>query len=786
MSAALNAAIGPQVGKVLSSGADPDPRLVADMLGAYAMTGMLLNDAAYQTLAIQSLMATLTWSDWGFGTGDDLDRAHMITSVAIAYDVLYGLLSTSQRSEVATRLGAEAQLFSTDVTNGIWWATEYLQNHNWVNMAALGLAGYALNGDDPRAAGWIQQANANAAKVTAALSLITDGSWHEGVGYQQYGWSMAMPYWLAAAQQGVDVSDTQPLRAYGQYWMAIQLPDQGREYIATHGDWSGWATPGASQLLRYAAAKYQDPLAAEAATRWIAAGPRSTIASDAFYLDLEMIAFDPNVAGIDPNTLPLEFYAADQQLAVARSNWTSGALVLGVKSGELGGSGNFQRLQKGGYPGGGLDIGHDHNDDGAFWLYGDNEWLLPECVGYNIGTSSGPLAFQSVFHNTLLFDGTGELGDDKVSDNGLGYSWFFQRQAHLSIVADTTDYAFVQADATQLYPTGDNLQSLLRTFVLARDGYVVLNDTVSMSATHQVDQVFHFLTAASQSGSWLRGDAPNDRTLGIAVVSPASFSAKIGSQSANNLAKQFDPSGTEATVELHASTAASSAQFLELLWPTRGSLWSQKPSVTPLDTARPESGFTLVLPTGTETWLYAPGGSGAAGSFVLTGQIGIVRAGTNGTLQRIVQLGAGDLADQNGTRTLMQSTQAGVIEVSFQSATTAVVSGADPSGLRFYGPGITQVFVHGEPATFSRDGSMIVLGTAPAAPDAGTSVPSDPQMVGGTNTGGSSSGSPEGATATHASRGGCNSPASDAALLSLVVALTLLSVRRHAMRCRRA
>ena len=720
MTTALEAAVGPQVGVSLTPSADPDPRLVANMLGAYAMTGMILNNTAYQTLAVQSLMAALTWSDWGFGEGDDLNRGHMIIAVSIAYDVLYGLLSASQRTQVATRLGTEAQMFSTDVASGIWWSTDYLQNHNWINTGALGVAGYALSGDDPRAAGWIQQAQANSTKIAAALNLIVDGSWHEGVGYQEYGWSMALPYWLAAAQQGADVSNTQQLRAYGQYRMAIQLPDQWRDYIATHGDWAGWAGAGTNEVLRYTAAKYQDQLAAEAATRWIAAGARSTIASDAFYLDLEMIAYDSTVPGLDPTTLPLEYYASDQQLAVVRSDWSTGALLLGVKSGDLGGVGNFTRLQTGGYPGGGLNIGHDHMDDGAFWLYGDNEWLLPECVGYNIGTSGGPLAFQSVFHNTLLFDGTGELGDDKVSDRGLSYSWFSQRQSKLSVVTDTTDYAFVQADGTHLYPSGDNVQSLLRTFVMARDGYVVLNDTVAMGASHKVDQVFHFMASASQSGSWLRGDSLNDRTLGIAVVSPAAFTATIGTQTADKLSKQFDLSGTEAMIQVHATAASATAQFLELLWPTRGSLWSQNPAVTALDGTRPQSGFSLSLTNATEDWVFS-----SAGAFQLTGQIGIARFGSDGSLQRLAMLGNGELNDQSGTRMLMQTAQPGAIEVSFVSNTQSVVSGANATGLRFYGPEMQQVTVRGEPAPFYLDGSMVVLGDLPPAPDAGGVVPQD-------------------------------------------------------------
>src|SRR5207237_10124551 len=92
---------------------------------------------------------------------------------------------------------------------------------------------------------------------------------------------------------------------------------------------------------------------------------------------------------------------------------------------------NVNRLEVRGSPaGGGLDWGHDHNDDMSFWLFGRGVWLAPEAMGYDAGKSTDYQypANQTAYHNAILVDGTGQLGDLRSpSDSNWGYSWFFER-----------------------------------------------------------------------------------------------------------------------------------------------------------------------------------------------------------------------------------------------------------------------------------------------------------------------------------------------------------------------
>ena len=191
---------------------------------AYQMTG----DPAYAAQAWVRLSTYLSWPDWGFGfepgPTPDLFTAHMVLGVACAYDWLYEWMTPDQRTQVATRLGAEGQKIADYYPNS-WWLGEYLSNHNWIDTAALGLAGLALQGEDTRAASWVSLAEADLQNIEVALGPISDGSWHEGLAYQQYGMSMALPFWMASRRAGLDHTDIGLLRGVGKMFLAATIPD---------------------------------------------------------------------------------------------------------------------------------------------------------------------------------------------------------------------------------------------------------------------------------------------------------------------------------------------------------------------------------------------------------------------------------------------------------------------------------------------------------------------------------------------------------------------------------
>src|SRR5207248_71838 len=285
------------------------------------------------------------WGSWGNGEtaalgGPDLNTAHMLLGNSVAYDWIYETLSAADQATIANRIGVEAEKVAAYMPDA-WWVDEYLQNHNWIDTAGLGMAALALQGEDSRAASWLSLAQGDLDQLQQTIGLIPDGSWHEGLPYERYGLAMSLPV----------------------------RPAMRRRVF-------------------------------------------------------EFIGYDASVPASDPHTLPLDGFFPDIGAAALHTTWDPGDLALGFKAGVYGGRANFNRLAVQGSPAGGwLDWGHDHNDDLSFWLFGRGVWLAPEAMGYDAGRSTDYQypANQTAYHNAILVDGTGQLGDLRSpSDSNWG------------------------------------------------------------------------------------------------------------------------------------------------------------------------------------------------------------------------------------------------------------------------------------------------------------------------------------------------------------------------------
>lgn len=71
----------------------------------------------------------------------DLVQASAILNGAIGYDVLHKFLSPDERTRCQDKLRQLTGNFANAADGGIWWVRDLVQNHNWVNFAAIGIAG---------------------------------------------------------------------------------------------------------------------------------------------------------------------------------------------------------------------------------------------------------------------------------------------------------------------------------------------------------------------------------------------------------------------------------------------------------------------------------------------------------------------------------------------------------------------------------------------------------------------------------------------------------------------
>jgi len=717
-----------------------DPRFYGQDVCAWAFGYQLTGNAQYAAQAQLRLETYLGWSDWGFGEiaslgGPDLNAGTFLIGVSCAYDLVYDFLPAADRAAVAARLGTEADRMYQYWPNA-WYVDEYPQNHNWIDAAGMGLAGLVLQGEDARAGNWLAAAQDDLAKVQLAVGVIPDGSWHEGIRYQEYGFSMSLPFWMALRASGSDYTDMPVLRGLGKMFLAAMIPDSPRQQILAHGDFTGWPKGALIGVLRFSAARFQDGLAETAARRWLSGGTRTRFLPDLFHDVFEFLAYDPSVAPVDVHTLPLDTWLPDLQASVLHSSWDPGDLTLAFKAAPYGGRSNFDRVKVGGAPGGHLNWGHDHNDDMSFWMWGNGTWLAPEAAGYMAGVNTGATADKranmTTFHNGLLIDGTGELGDVRSADGETSNPWFFSRDARpLLLPTGTADYAVAGGRGASLYPASLGLSRWDRIVVLARSRYALVRDDIAASGSHAYDWICHFLDGATvdTASGWVQGLGRNGMSLGVRVVSPASWTAATGFQS-ENLTFLFEPDGSIAWVRVRPQTPAPAVQFLTALVPVPAAAWASRVQIDPLSTS--DTGAGAVIAPGSaleERWIFGrAGGDGyAAGDLALTSALAGMAARNAGAPVRALLIGPGKLSDQNGARELLSSASARMIEADLQGA-TLVVSGDGISDFRAYAPATTALRINGQAASATLlDGVVIYPALPPPPPpppppDAGTDI----------------------------------------------------------------
>jgi hypothetical protein len=453
-----------------------------------------------------------------------------------------------------------------------------------------------------------------------------------------------------------------------------------------------------------------------------------------FYEVFEFLYYDPTIPQVDPHTQPLDADFPDLGASILHSSWDAGDLALAFKAGVYGGRANFDRVKAGRAPGGWINWGHDHNDDMSFWLFGKGAWLAPEALGYTAGNNVAATykANQSAYHNSLLVDGQGQLGDARVSDTNWNNPWFFNRETGpLLTPVGTADYAITGGRGAALFDAALGISRWDRVLVLARNRYVLVRDDVQAAAAHAFDWNCHFSDGATVDipSGWVQGVNKSGQSLGVRVLSPSAWTATTGSQTAQ-LMNLADPDGQTAWVRVRPSTAAAQAQFLMALVPVATASWAQRMTINALDST--DTGAGAVMAPGSpleERWIFARAGSEGkvAGDLALAGALaGVAARNAAGAPVRAALFGAGRISDQGGARELLSSLSARAIEIDLQGVNLAV-SGDGIADFRAYAPAASSVTLNGRAVTANFESGMVTYPykappppPPPPPPDAGT------------------------------------------------------------------
>lgn len=696
-----------------------DPRDVGNGIAVWAFTWQLDGRASYLQLARTWLLDAAAFSSLDLDGQRDLTLAHLVTGVAIGYDILYPQLSDAERASVRTALANGANLLMQAGKAGAWWEHEYLQNHNWIDHAAVGLAALALEGEVAQATtdAWKAYAIANARTVKAVTDPIADGTWHEGLGYLGYGYMFHLPFVYALKRAGgEDLTELTILRADANVRAHAQVPDAPHVKVLTFADFTGFGKQEGILQLRFAASEYRDGVAQAVADRQLAKGARYTYGPESSDQIFEFLFYDPTVAATDLATLPLDWYGDDLQAVIFRSGWDEGALLFAMKCGPYGGRSTWSRIAAGVAEVQQLNLGHDHADDGGIYLYGNGSWLAPEAEGYFIGhpDSPPPEANRTIFHNALTVDGQGQLGEGVrySGDGATSYSWYEARAGGIPFRASSHHNAYAIAEGGKLYPSALGLSRWDRHALFLGRKLVVLRDVVNASAAHDYHLVTHFMEGAVRDGSWIRGTGTNGQALGEAVIAPASFTFSATKQAPNQITG-LNPNGYVWAAEVSPAAPAANVTFLTALVPVAQTSWAARPQVAALDTAAPDAGLTVTDGGRVSVALFddLPTGARTAGGYRLAGLAGAAEW-QDGALDRVLLVQASAL-ERDGALLGSQDGTSLLLEADGLSGETVNLSGDKLGGAAFRAPRATRVLWYGLDVPFTRDGELIRIDISP-------------------------------------------------------------------------
>jgi len=724
-----------------------DRRDIGNALEVFAFMWQIDGGAQYAQLAHDWLMAAASWGNLDLDGSQDLMLAHLLTGVAIAYDILYPNLTAAERTTVQAVIARNAAAQYANSVNGVWWSAEYGQNHNWVNTDSVGIAALALDGEWDQATvdAWRKQAVANAQRINTVTDPMTDGAWHEGPSYLAYGLLWHLPFVDALKRAGhEDLTQMGIVKGLGSYRAWNQLPEQPNAYVLAYGDFFGFGLDDQLFALRYAGSRYGDGIAQAAADRWLAGTKRNTYAPEQNGQIFEFLYWDPAVAATDLHTQPLDWYGPNMGGVVMRSSWDKGALLFGLKCGKIGGDSFWQMLVANNPLLPDLDFSHDHADDNGFYLYGNGSWLAPEADGYYIGqpSSPGPMANETVYHNSLTVDGQGQLGDG-VRPNGDGssrYPWFSQRQGQISFHGSTSHFAYAVGDGAKLYPASMGLSRWDRHVLFLDRKWVVLRDVVESSLSHDYHFIAHFMDGASQDGSWVKGTGKNGQLLGMAVVAPQGFGVDFFTQAPAHIS-DLNSSGQVFGASVHPAAPAQNATFLTALVPTAN--WAGRQQVVPLDASQADGGLSVTDGAHVAAAIFNSSATGErrAGGYHLLGATGVAEY-DGGALTRAL-LVSGTLLEDTAGVVFQQDGTGTVLEADGLDGATLALTGDAIGKATIRAPKALAVTWFGQAVPFTRQGDLVLVNTPPlsAPPGASTGGPTDPATgTGASGTSGTDSG----------------------------------------------
>lgn len=464
-------------------------RNVGNFMSTLAMAWVLTGDRRYLDSARDWALASCgykTWGGLGYADGIDLAASHQLFGLGIVYDWCYNDLDENAKKIIRETLIRRSAVMAgqvvredvwwnrSDYRQRIWyhWKNSYLQNHLWVNMCGLTVAGLSIYDEADEAALWIGLAQDKINRTLAVLGV--DGASHEGVAYWDYGVENLLKFMTISHELlDRDMFDNEWFRNTANYRIYLSLPlNSWTSYsnVIDIGDCSrgSWYS---DYNLRALAGEYSDGHA-----QWLARRIDEAQNDSPRLRWLNLIWYDPAVAETELVDLPTLRHFTDIGIVSARSDWSGDESLVVFKCGPYIGHHALKAL-----PYDASSAQHVHPDANHFILYGGGECLIRD-DGYHAKWTDQ--------HNTLLVDGRGQTGEGSLWFDGADVHVRAQ-QPRIIMATSTPEFDHFAGEAAAAYPPESGLTQYTRHILYIKPDITVIADIIKTDTPRDLEIRFH-------------------------------------------------------------------------------------------------------------------------------------------------------------------------------------------------------------------------------------------------------------------------------------------------------
>jgi len=444
-----------------------DVRHLGEQMILLALLARLTDDASCRTRLAYLMQRLTDEKDWGHS----LIYGHWARGFAFALDWMWHDLDAATRNaHVETLYTRTRQVFDAWATYRSGEPFGYTWNISAVVLGGVTATAACLYGERPDIAPIMNLAWEK--MRLQSLALGPDGVSPEGIMYGGYYTSyLIISFLLAEDLMGFDLFETTP-------WLARHARSLHAQTVArtswrsdnvffNQGDAHGHAF-GHESILRIIASRLKDETAQWFADEFLESGKMGTS-------PFSFLLHDPEVKPVAPTTRPPFDYLEDYGIVIMRSDWSGTESACAVKCGPNVGHHAARRFT---HPLGG---GHMHPNNGDVQIFAHDAWILAH-PGYVWKDTS--------YHNTILINGTGQLGDQSEWLEDLPY----RRQRKYPFMGRAEHHGawdYCMADMTNAYPDQSGLTALRRfVFYLRPDTWIII-DAMESARPVTLTQLFH-------------------------------------------------------------------------------------------------------------------------------------------------------------------------------------------------------------------------------------------------------------------------------------------------------